>query len=85
MLRLERERLREVVVEIGGALAGNAVDEIERDVVESGLAQRVHGAPDVVRRCLPLEHVEQAGLEALRAQRHARHAVRTEKRRHARP
>ncbi len=40
-----------------------------------------HGTADVVRRRLPLEHVEQARLEALHAERHARHAVRTEKRR----
>ena len=29
VLGLEREGLREVGVEVGGALAGNAVDEIE--------------------------------------------------------
>ena len=79
MLRLERESLREVVVEIGGSLARDPVDEIERDVVEAGLAQGVYGAPHLVRRGLPLEHVEQAGLEGLCAQRHARHTVRAEK------
>ena len=71
VLGLEREGLGEVAVEVGGALARNAVDEIERDVVESGIAKSVHGAADVVRRRLSLEHLEQVGLEALRAERDA--------------
>ena len=78
MLGLERERLGEVGVEIGGALAGDAVDEIERDVVESGITERVHGPPDVVRRRLPLEHLEQVRLEALRAERDAGDAARAQ-------
>ncbi len=53
MLRLEGERLGEIALEVGGALAGDAVDEIERDVVKSGIAKSVHGAPDVVRVRLP--------------------------------
>ena len=39
VLGLERERLGEVALEVGGALARDAVDEIERDVVESGITQ----------------------------------------------
>ena len=73
MLGLERERLGEIGVEVGGALAGDAVDEIERDVVESGITKSVHGAPDVVRRGAALEHGEQVRLEALRAERDAVH------------
>ena len=48
VLRLERERLGEVALEVGGALAGDPVEEIEADVVESGITKSVHGAPDVV-------------------------------------
>ena len=48
MLRLERQRLGEIRSEVGGALAGDAVEEIERDVVESGITESVHGASDVV-------------------------------------
>ena len=69
MLGLEREGLGEVAVEVGGALAGDPVQEIERDVVESGITKSVHRASDVVRRGVPLEHGEQVRLEALRAQR----------------
>ena len=39
MLRLERERVVEVGVEIGGALAGDPVDEIERNVVKTGITK----------------------------------------------
>ena len=69
MLRLERERLGEVALEVGGALARDAVDEIERDVVESGITKTVHGATDVVGPRAPLEHVQQrvAGSSARRA------------------
>ena len=59
MLRLERECVVEVGFEIGGALAGYPVDEIERDVVKSGIAEMMHGASDVVRLGNTLEHVEQ--------------------------
>ena len=81
VLRLQRDRLGEVCGEIGGALARDAVDEIEREVVEPGSAESAHGTPDVLGRGLPLEHVQQSRLEALRAERHARDAVRSEKRR----
>ena len=49
MLGLEREGVREVRLEIGGALARDPVDEIERDVVETGITKSVHGPSDVVR------------------------------------
>src|SRR5205809_3218725 len=48
MLRLEREGLVEVALQIGGALARNPVDEVEADVFESGITDNVHGASDVV-------------------------------------
>ena len=38
----------------------------------------MHGAADVVGRRLPLEHLEQAGLEGLRAERDAAHAARAQ-------
>ncbi len=48
VLRLERQRLGEIGSEVGGALAGDAVEKIERDVVESGITESVHSASDVV-------------------------------------
>ncbi len=70
MLGLERESIGEVGVEVGGALAGDAVDEIERDVVKTGITETVHGAPDVFRACAALEHLQEPRLERLRAKRH---------------
>ena len=61
VLRPERERLVEIAVEVGGALARDPVDEIERDVVEAGIAENVDGAADVVGLRAPLEHGEQGG------------------------
>ena len=75
MLGLERERVGNVGIEVGGALAGDPVDEIERDVVASGIPKSVHGAPDVVRRGTALEHREQVRPEALRAERDPIHAT----------
>src|SRR5207249_795874 len=49
VVRLQRERGVEVAVEIGGALAGDAVDEVKRDVVKTGITESVVGASDVVR------------------------------------
>ena len=84
VLGLEREGLGEVAFEVGGALARDAVDEIERDVVESGITKNVDGAPDVVGSGNALEHVEQVRVEALRAERHAIDAVSSQKRAPAR-
>ena len=70
MLRLERERLAEVGLEVGGALAGNPVDEVERDVVKSGITKNIDRAADVVGPCAALQHLQQPRLERLRAQRH---------------
>ena len=72
MLRAERDRLCKIEAEIGGALAWDAVDEIERDVVESGITQMVERGPDGLGAGLPLEHGQQLGLEALGAERDAR-------------
>ena len=74
MLRLERECVVEVGFEIGGALAGNPVDEIERDVVKSGITKMMHGASDVVRLGNTLEHV--GGAPAGTSGRRARHESR---------
>ena len=74
VLRLERERVAEVGLEVGGALAGDPVDEIERDVVKSGITEMMHGAPDVVRAGNTLEHLQQLRPEGLGAERNARHA-----------
>ena len=41
MLRPERQRLVDVGGQIGGALAGDPVDEIERDVVKVGITESV--------------------------------------------
>ena len=71
VLRLERERVAEVRLQIGGALAGDPVDEIERDVVKSGIAKMMHGASDVVWLGNTLEHLEQSRPERLRAERDA--------------
>ena len=73
VLGLERQGVREIRVEVGGALARDAVDEIERDVVETGITKSVHRASDVVR-CRPaLENGEQVRPERLGAERDARH------------
>ena len=71
MLRLERDRLGEIELEVGDALAGDAIDEVEREVVKAGAAQGADGSADVVRACAPLERLEQVRLEALRAERDA--------------
>ena len=84
MLRLERERVAEIGFEIGGALAGDPVDEVERDVVKSGITKMMHGASDVVRTGNALEHAEQLRLEGLRAERDARDAVRAQRARELR-
>ena len=49
VLGLERQGVREVRIEVGGALAGDPVDEIERNVVETGITESLHCPPDVVR------------------------------------
>ena len=71
MLRLERQRLGEVALELGGALARDPVDEVERDVVESGLAKKDDGAPDVVGRRQPgrAPRAAAAGSSGRRARR----------------
>ena len=75
VLGLEGEGVREIRIEVGGALARDAVDEIERDVVKTGITESVNRAPDVIGRCLALEDVEERRPERLRAHRHAVDAV----------
>ncbi len=75
MLGLQRESVAQVGIEVGGALAGNPVDEVERDVVKSGITESVDGTPDVVRAGPSLEHREEVRAEALGAERDAVHAA----------
>ena len=63
VLGRERQSLREVMVEIGGLLARDPVDEIERDVVERGITKSMERASDVVRSGNALEHLEQPWRE----------------------
>src|SRR5579859_3860935 len=56
VLRLQGERLVQVALQVGGALAGNPIDEIERYVVNFGITKSVHGTPDVGGRRAALEH-----------------------------
>ena len=69
----ELERVRQVGLEIGGALAGDAVDEIEGDVVKSGITQMVERTPDGVRLDNTVENLQQPRAEALHAERHTIH------------
>ena len=69
MLWLERERLGNVGIEIGGLLPRDSVEEVERDVVKSGITEMIERGPDVVRSGNALEHFEQTRLEALRPER----------------
>ena len=80
VLRLECDRLGEVALEVVDALAGNPVDQVERDVVEAGLPQRPHRDAHVLRARAPLERLEQVRLEALRAERDAVDPVLAEQR-----
>jgi len=82
VLGREVEGGSEVDVEIGGPLTRDAVDEIERDVVESGITEKVHGAPDDLGRRATLEHPEQIRPEALRAERDPGHTGCTKHRGH---
>ena len=77
VLGLERERLGEVRVEVGPGLARDAVDEVERDVVESGVTERANGPPDVVGRRLAARapRAVAAGSSARRARRASRRSL----------
>src|SRR5207245_9376126 len=48
VVRLERERRVEVARQVGGALAGDSVDAVERDVGITGITQSVVGEEVVV-------------------------------------
>ncbi len=69
MLGLERERLLEIALEVVFALTGDAVEDVQREVVESGLAKEPERAPHVVGAGAALENVEKVRPEALRAER----------------
>src|SRR4029450_2360418 len=64
VLRSESERLVDVGVEVGGARGRGPVDEIQRDVVKSGITEIVEGAPDVLRTGATLQYREQVRLKA---------------------
>ena len=74
----ELESVGEVGIEIGGGLAGNPVDEVERDVVKSGIAKMVEGPPDGVRLDNTVEDLQQVRPEALHAQRDSIHTLRAQ-------
>ena len=63
MLGLESEGVREIRLQVGGALARDPVEQIERDVVETGITKSVHRASDDIRCCPPLEHPKELGPE----------------------
>ncbi len=71
MLGAERKRLAQVAIEVGGALAGDPVQQVERDVVKIGITKMVEGATDGIRTGAAFQHLEQRGLEALRSERYA--------------
>ena len=75
VLGRERQSLREVAIEIGGLLARDPVDEVERNVVERGITKSMHRASDVVGSGNTFEHFEQPGGERLGAERDPRHAA----------
>ena len=68
VLRAQLDCRGEIRVEVGGALAGNPVDEVEGDVVKSGITKMVERAPDGVRLGNAVQSVEEARLEALDAE-----------------
>ena len=70
VLRLQGERRLQVALQVGGALAGDSVDEVERDVVKVGITKSMDRAADVGGRRAALQNREQARIEALRAHRH---------------
>jgi len=70
VLRFERQGLGEVACEVGGLLARDAVDEIERNVVNSGITHNLHGPADVIRPRAALQHVQKVRVERLCANRH---------------
>ncbi len=72
VLGLERHGLGEVACEVGGLLARDAVDEVERDVVKSGITQTIEGASDVVRLGNAPECPQEPWREGLRPDRDAR-------------
>jgi hypothetical protein len=78
VLGRERKRFIDVEPEIGGALAGDAVQEVDRYVVKVGITEIVEGTPDVVRSRLTLEHLQEVLLEALRSERDPRHTARAQ-------
>ncbi len=75
VLGLEGERVGEIGAEFGGALAGDPVHEIEGDVVQSGITEKVHRAPDVIGLRPSLQHLQKMRLEALSTERNSIHAA----------
>src|SRR5581483_745257 len=73
MLGPELDRVFEIGVEVCHGLTRDAVEEVEREIVEAGIAEERERAPYVRRLRTPLEHGEEVRAEALRAERDARH------------
>ena len=65
MLGPKRKRLLYVGFELGGSLPRDPVDEIQGNVVKSGIAKMVKGAPDVVRSGNAVEHPQELRLKGL--------------------
>ena len=61
VLRPELEGVGQVGIEIGGGLARDPVDEVERDVVKSGITKMVEGTPDGVRLDNTVEDIQEMG------------------------
>src|SRR5581483_6122390 len=74
MLRPQLDGGGEVGLEVRDGLAGDAVDEVEREVVEPGAAQLRERAVDVLGLRSTLECAQQVQLERLRPERDARDA-----------
>jgi len=64
----ERDRVGEIGLEIGHRLAGNPVDQIQREIVEARVPQMRERAPHVLGPRAALQHPEQVRAEALRAE-----------------
>ena len=84
VLGLERERLVEVPLEIRLRLAGDAVDQVEREIVEPGLTQHLERAANVGRLGGAAERAQEPRVERLRAERDAVDAGAAEQRRERR-
>ena len=75
MVGLQRQRILEVAGQVRLALPRNPKDQVEVEVIHPSLPQNPHRDPHLVGGRPPLEGLQQAGTEALGAQRHTVHAT----------